>query len=102
MPGAVVGDQGDMDTALGEMVDKIETLATAVGEGGKETVAGLVRKKRVKEQELRKTLKVKLIVITLIFFYVFNIIILISFTLSGFGRRGFSDLSGGEGWRIRQ
>ena len=62
-----------MDKALGEMVDKIETLATAVGEGGKETVAGLVRKKRVKEQELRKTLKVNIIAITLTTLLVFNI-----------------------------
>ena len=70
MPGAVVGDHEEVDTALGEMVDKIETLATAVGEGGKETVAGLVRKKRVKEQQLRKTLKVNLLVFTITTFFV--------------------------------
>ena len=75
MPGAVLGDQGNVDKALGEMVDKIETLATAVGEGGKETVAGLVRKKRVKEQELRKTLKVNIIAITVTTLLVFNITI---------------------------
>ena len=71
----MLGDQGNVDKALGEMVDKIETLATAVGEGGKETVAGLVRKKRVKEQELRKTLKVNIIAITLTTLLVFNITI---------------------------
>ena len=39
------------------MVEKIENLAKASEETSSETVSGLVKKKRVKEQELRKTLE---------------------------------------------
>ena len=39
------------------MVEKIENLAQASEESSSETVSGLVKKKRVKEQELRKTLE---------------------------------------------
>ena len=39
------------------MVEKIENLAQASEDSSSETVSGLVKKKRVKEQELRKTLE---------------------------------------------
>ena len=39
------------------MVEKIENLAKASEDSSSETVSGLVKKKRVKEQELRKTLE---------------------------------------------
>lgn len=54
---AVLGDQDEVEAALKEMVEKIENLAEASEESSTETVSGLVKKKRVKEQELRKTLE---------------------------------------------
>lgn len=54
---AVLGDQDEVEAALKEMVEKIENLAEASEESSTDTVSGLVKKKRVKEQELRKTLE---------------------------------------------
>merc|ERR1712055_155108 len=54
---AVLGEQDEVEAALKEMVDKIEKLAEASEDTSSETVSGLVKKKRVKEQELRKTLE---------------------------------------------
>jgi len=54
---AVLGEQDEVEEALKEMVEKIEKLAEASEDTSTETVTGLVKKKRVKEQELRKTLE---------------------------------------------
>merc|ERR1712088_11175 len=54
---AVLGEQQEVEAALKVMVEKIENLAQASEESRSETVSGLVKKKRVKEQELRKTLE---------------------------------------------
>jgi len=54
---AVLGEQEEVEAALKVMVEKIENLAQASEESSSETVSGLVKKKRVKEQELRKTLE---------------------------------------------
>merc|ERR1712223_1581841 len=54
---AVLGEQEEVEEALKVMVEKIENLAKASEETSSETVSGLVKKKRVKEQELRKTLE---------------------------------------------
>merc|ERR1711936_1041514 len=54
---AVLGEQEEVEAALKVMVEKIENLAKASEDSSSETVSGLVKKKRVKEQELRKTLE---------------------------------------------
>merc|ERR1712212_1063544 len=54
---AVLGEQEEVEAALKVMVEKIENLAQASEDSSSETVSGLVKKKRVKEQELRKTLE---------------------------------------------
>merc|ERR1711936_255579 len=54
---AVLGEQEEVEAALKVMVEKIEKLAKASEDSSSETVSGLVKKKRVKEQELRKTLE---------------------------------------------
>ena len=54
---AVRGEQEEVEAALKEMVEKIENLAKASEETSTETVSGLVKRKRVKERELRKTLE---------------------------------------------
>ena len=54
---AVLGEQEEVEEALKQMVEKIENLAKASEDSSTETVTGLVKKKRVKENELRKTLE---------------------------------------------
>lgn len=54
---AVIGEEAEVEEALKEMVEKIEKLAEASEDTSTDTVNGLVKKKRVKEQELRKTLE---------------------------------------------
>merc|ERR1719234_32914 len=54
---AVLGEQEEVEAARKVMVEEIENLAQASEDSSSETVSGLVKKKRVKEQELRKTLE---------------------------------------------
>ena len=54
---AVLGEQEEVEEALKQMVEKIENLAKASEDSSAESVSGLVKKKRVKENELRKTLE---------------------------------------------